>query len=275
MKRFIQGNWSPLKEEITINDRVYFTFENGRRIDGYLHYIKNICPKAYKVYLLAMLLLEVSKKNNTNGQFSAFYKNSNKIGHYGGEKEVDLKRITGEIKLEMPKFDEDSLLDKLYVSQMDTNEWIKTICGDGGDGGDGGLDVVYYDPPYNKHPYNIYYFLLDIVNKMDLDIEIPDTYRGQPKGWDKSLYNSKPKAKRAFTDLIQNTKSKYIVVSYNNKGIISNEDMKEILETKGEVEKIEFNHGTYNRLRGIANYKRKKTDEGVKEFIWLVSCLVD
>ena len=58
--------------------------------------------------------------------------------------------------------------------------------GDGGDGGDGVLDIVYYDPPYNKHPYNIYYFLLDIVNNMDLDIEVPDTYRGQPKGWKKS-----------------------------------------------------------------------------------------
>lgn len=266
IKKFIQGNWSPLNEEITIKDRVYFTFENGKRIDAYLHYIKHVCPKTYKVYLLAMLLLEVSKKNNTNGQFSAFYKNSNKIGHYGGEKEIDLNRITSRIILEMPNFDEESLLDKLYVSRMDTNEWIKMICGDGG------LDVIYYDPPYNKHPYNIYYFLLDIVNNMDLDIEVPDTYRGQPKGWNKSLYNSKPKAKKVFTDLIQNTKSKYIIVSYNNKGIISNDDMRTILETKGKVEKIEFNHGTYNRLRGIANYKRKKVDDGVKEFIWLVEC---
>ena len=88
IKKFIQGNWSPLNEEITIKDRVYFTFENGKRIDAYLHYIKHVCPNTYKAYLLAMLLLEVSKKNNTNGQFSAFYKNSNKIGHYGVKKRL-------------------------------------------------------------------------------------------------------------------------------------------------------------------------------------------
>ena len=119
-----------------------------------------MCPNTYKAYLLAMLLLEVSKKNNTNGQFSAFYKNSNKIGHYGGEKEIDLNRITSRIILEMHNFDEESLLDKLYVSRMDTNEWIKMICGDGRDGGDGGdgrdggdggdggdgvMNIVYYD----------------------------------------------------------------------------------------------------------------------------------
>ena len=58
------------------------------------------------------------------------------------------------------------------ISQQDTNTWIKTIPE---------VDLVYYDPPYNKHPYNIYYFLLDIINNWDTNIEIPDTYRGQPK----------------------------------------------------------------------------------------------
>ena len=42
-------------------------------------------------------------------------------------------------------------------------------------------DIMYYDPPYNKHPYCIYYFLLDIINNWDIEQEIPDTNRGQPK----------------------------------------------------------------------------------------------
>ena len=29
-------------------------------------------------------------------------------------------------------------------------------------------------------------------------------------------------------------------------------------------------HKTYNRLRGIASYKREGEDKGVKEFIWLL-----
>ena len=43
-----------------------------------------------------------------------------------------------------------------------------------------------------------------------LDIEIPDTYRGQPKNWKKSKYNSFTNAKKAFEDLIKKTRSKFI-----------------------------------------------------------------
>ena len=32
---------------------------------------------------------------------------------------------------------------------MDTNKWVKTIPK---------VDLMYYKPRTNKHPYNIYYF---------------------------------------------------------------------------------------------------------------------
>ena len=40
----------------------------------------------------------------------------------------------------------------VHISQQNTNDWIKNLPE---------VDLIYYDPPYNKHPYNIYYFLLD------------------------------------------------------------------------------------------------------------------
>ena len=43
----------------------------------------------------------------------------------------------------------------VFISQENTNDWVKKIPE---------VDLMYYDPPYNKHPYNIYYFLLDIIN---------------------------------------------------------------------------------------------------------------
>ena len=39
-------------------------------------------------------------------------------------------------------------------------------------------------------------------------------------------------------DLIKNTNSKFIMISYNSKGIIPLEEMDEILQAKGKVEKI-------------------------------------
>lgn len=257
---FIQLYWSPANPVITKKDRVFFTYENGKRIDAYMYYIINHVPEKIKHYLLAPLLVEVSIHNNTNGQFSAYHKDKSGKGKYGGEKGIDLNRITGTINLPYPIFSKQGTK-KVVVSQMDTNDWVKKIPK---------LDLVYYDPPYNKHPYNIYYFLLDIVNNWDTTIDIPDTYRGQPKNWLKSNYCSRKKAQTSFKDLIENTNSKYVLISYNNGGIIPLTELDKILKQYGSVEKIPIVHKTYNKLKGIANYKRKETKKETKEFLWLL-----
>ena len=132
------------------------------------------------------------------------------------------------------------------------------------------MDLVYYDPPYNKHPYSIYYFLLDIINNWDIHQNIPPTLRGQPKTWKKSMYNSIPKARDIFKELIEHTNAKFILVSYNNAGIIK--DMGAILSSKGKVTKYCFSHKTYNKMNGIANFKREKAILNIKENLWLVDC---
>lgn len=256
-KPYIQGKWSPLNE-ISESDRVYFTKENGKRIDIIRNYIDTI-PEKYKSFLLASLLVECSIHNNTNGQFSAFFKNGDK-GQYGGKNNIDVKRITEPITLKIPVYEnKDCFID---IKKMDTNKWVHNIPE---------LDLVYYDPPYNKHPYVIYYFLLNIINNWNKNETIPDTYRGQPLNWEKSLYNSSKHAENALTDLIENTKSKYILLSYNNGGIIPLSKLDNILKKYGTVEKIPVTHKTYNKLKGLSNYKKKTEKEAIKEFFWLLN----
>ena len=60
------------------------------------------------------------------------------------------------------------------------------------------------------------------------------------------------------------------MISYNDGGIIPLDDMDKMLKKYGKLMKIPINHNTYNRLRGIASYKRQGEDKGVKEFIWLL-----
>ena len=254
---WIRRHWAP-SGEITKGQRVYFTEKNALLIDKYMYFIKQI-PEKYSCYLLAPLLVEASIHNNTNGQFSAFYKDENGLGKYGGKKEVDLKRITKDISLDMPIFSPNPC--KVAVSQADSNEWVQQIPL---------TDITYLDPPYNKHPYSIYYFLLDIINNWDTNVEIPNTNRGQPRNWTKSAYNSFTNAESAFRDLVSKIKSKFIILSYNNKGIIPLKTIESILSKRGAVYKIPVDHKTYNRLKGIASYKRKCEWQDVKEFIWLV-----
>ena len=118
----------------------------------------------------------------------------------------------------------------------------------------------------------IYYFLLDLINNWDITVEIPNTFRGQPKNWQASLYNSHSKAKAAFDSLIRNTRAKYILVSYNNEGIINENEMKEILSKYGQVTEKLIEHSTYNRMKGIAEYKKNpaKEVEKIKECLYLL-----
>lgn len=256
--RFISKFWAPNEDiSITIGERAYFTKKNAERIDKYLYFIHHI-DEEYKVFLLSSLLVQCSIHNNTSGHFAAFYKKDG-VGHFGGKNANDIKRITGDIRLENPILYNNSC--KCVVEDKDVNEWVKNIPE---------LDVVYYDPPYNKHPYSIYYFLLDIINKYDISVDVPNTLRGQPKNWTKSPYNSIRNAEKAFSDLIMNTKAKYIIVSYNNDGIISKEKMNLILQKKGKVSIVETEHKTYNRLKGMASYKREKENKKIKEFLWVV-----
>jgi len=257
---WIAKHWAP-SGEISEESRVYFTPTNARKIDRYRQFIIGM-PERYRHFLLAPLLVECSIHNNTSGQFSAFYRNG-KIGAYGGKKAIDLGRITKEISIDIPVLSPTPC--KSTVSRMDTNRWARETA-------DKGLDLVYYDPPYNKHPYSIYYFMLDIINDWDTGTQIPATTRGQPKTWKRSPYNSFTNAKAAFEDLIAHTKSKFILVSYNNGGIIPLDDLEEILMKYGVLQKIPVVHKTYNKYRGIASYKRKAAPTEVKEWLWLLDC---
>ena len=244
---YIQGNWTPKKEIITKDDRVYFTKENGRRIDSYRAYINNM-PEIMQPFLLAPLLVESSKHNNCSGNFAAYYKKDG-IGCFGGKNGIDVKRITQNIELIEPQFLVNDC--EVFIAKEDVIEWTNKIPR---------LDVVYYDPPYNKHPYHIYYFMLDIINKWDVAMKIPNTFRGQPKQWTQSAYNSYTKANHEFEEVIKHTNARFIIVSYNNEGIINETDMKALLGKYGVVTETNINHNIYNRMRGIAKYK-KKTDE--------------
>ena len=259
---WISKHWAPENPTLTQNDRAYFTYENGRRIDTIRNYIETL-PKKIQPYVLAPLLVESSIHNNTNGQFAAFYKDKDgKKGEYGGKTKTDIKRITQEIRIPYPIFEKSKC--KTHITQMDATEWAKSLP-------QNKLDVVYYDPPYNKHPYNIYYFLLDIINDWDKTQEIPDTYRGQPDTRIKSMYNSTVHAKAALTELIENTPSKYIMLSYNDGGIISIADLDELLAAHSKsVKKIPIDHKTYNRLKGISNYKRTAEYKPVKEYLYVI-----
>ena len=71
-------------------------------------------------------------------------------------------------------------------------------------------------------------------------------------------------------DINNENKARYILISYNSGGIIPINVMDAMLAKYGTVTKIPVEHKTYNRLKGISEYKRTTQKEAIKEFFWLL-----
>jgi adenine-specific DNA-methyltransferase len=277
---YIYGNYTPLDDNnIQLYDRCFYTSKNGIIIDNIRNYINKYIPEEYQKYCIGSLLYECSVKNNTCGYFNSFYKsekqcedifNNNKIqiGKYGGKNSNDLKRITADIELPIPVFS--SINKNITISCQDMNKYVETMTP---------VDITYYDPPYNKHPYGTFYFMLNEIAEYNTNKILPkhnESIRGQSNDWKRSDYNSFSKAEIAFEKLIENTKSNKIIVSYYNKGIISIDNMKNILEKYGSVEIINFDHKPYHKLIGqgskfISKIETKKNNSKLNEYLFILN----
>lgn len=238
---------------IKAGERVFYTTRNAQFIDTVRQAIE-FFDEPYKTMFMAQLITEASIKTNTAGVFKGFYKNSfTGIGKYGGNGEYALKRIKGNIKINRPVLSEYKCKVKIY--REDANKLVKKL---------NNLDIVYIDPPYNEHPYGSNYFMLNLIIENKLDIET-SKISGIPKNWNRSNYNVKRKAINQLKLLIENLDCKYLIVSYNNEGFISYEDMIKLLQKKGKIEVKEI---AYNTYRGSRNLSERNLY--VKEYLFIV-----
>jgi adenine-specific DNA-methyltransferase len=254
VKGVISELYAPKNDKkIKQNERVFYTTRNAMYIDTIRQLIENI-PKEYQKYFLAPLLSEASIHANTSGVFKGFYKNKKTgVGQFGGINRDALFRITGNIKLPFPVFSNFNC--ETMICNGDSNEVINSLPE---------TDIAYLDPPYNQHPYGSNYFMLNLI----LDYKYPEhpsKISGIPENWNRSDYNKRNRALKALTYLVENIKSKYIIISFNSEGFIGLNEMKNMLKKIGKVEIIETK---YNTFRGCRNLKTR--DIHVKEYLYLV-----
>ena len=251
---FIEQNYAP-KDDANIQpgERVFYTNTNARIIDNVRRLIDEI-PEPYRTLALASLMVKASVHTNTSGVFKGFHKR-NGIGHFGGQGENALTRIKQEIRLDIPIFSDFECA--VSVHKQDINALVRNPELPE-------FDLVYYDPPYNQHPYGSNYFMLNIING-GKGQEIQDGVSGISKDWNKSVYNKRKEAENAMNALLRDTRAKYIAISYNDEGIIPVENFKDILSRYGSWELMEQDYNTY---RGSRNLNDR--DIKVKELLWIL-----
>lgn len=241
-KGFIETLYAPKDEsKIGKDDRVFYTTANARRLDNYRRLIDET-PSDFRDLLLGPLLSAASVHSNTAGVFKGFYKDrTTGVGQYGGTGSDALKRIKGKIKIEIPvlsRFECD-----YQVMQADTNKVASQIKG---------LDLAYIDPPYNQHPYGSNYFMLNLL----IGYKRPDNISrvsGIPSDWRRSGYNVRTKALPLLEELLYNIDAHFLLISFNNEGFISPNEMRAMLQKIGAVDEFNVRYNTFRGSRNLRN----------------------
>ena len=178
------------------------------------------------------------------------------VGIWGGDGENALTRIKGPIILDKLLWNNENNY-KFGAFNKDTNILLEKL---------NDLDVIYLDPPYNQHPYGSNYFMLNTMAKNQLG-DFISSVSGIPHDWNKSNYNYKIKAVDSMKELLNIglQKSKFILLSYNDEGIITKEDW-DLIFKDYNVKKYEFLYDTYKASRNL-----KKRNNKVIENMYLIS----
>ena len=250
---FICDLYAPKNENhITKDDRVFYTRRNAAYLDTARISIEKL-PTEIQKYFLAPLIAKASVHANTSGVFKGFYKNTKGIGQFGGTGKDALSRILGEIKIPLPVFSRFEC--EIHVHQKDANQLAKSIQE---------VDLAYFDPPYNQHPYGSNYFMLNLL----VDYNRPEEtskVSGIPTGWNRSRYNQRAEAAKALFDAVEACPARFILISYNSEGFINQDQFMARLNRLGKVEVCETQ---YNTFRGSRNLRNRATH--VTEFLYLL-----
>lgn len=194
-------------------ERQYFSDENGKKIDAVRLQIENwkenkkISSNMY-FFLLASLLESADKVANTASVYGAYLKKLKKSAQR-------------EMVLEPADFQKNENVHEVF--NCDANELIKSISG----------DILYLDPPYNSRQYGANYHLLNTI--AEYKPFVPQGKTGLRKYF-RSKYCSAAAVKTEFEELIKNAAFKYIFLSYNNEGLMSVEEVKNIMQKYGRYD---------------------------------------
>ena len=204
--------------------RMFFTVENAKKIDAiriaiHTMYSKSLITYNEFLFLLGSLFASVSKYANCTSCFRAYLKtfssrskrkfsfapvHTRSVGHQQFSSQKVTRIYNGDIMLNVNKMQD--------------------------------IDIVYLDPPYSSNHYGSYYGFYNVLGIYRNDFHIGGV-AGVPLVYNKSLFGMKSTCQTAFRTLLRalTKRTKYVVMSYNDNGVMTKKCLIDLLREFGSV----------------------------------------
>lgn len=236
---YIYQNYSPHDD----CERMYFQCFNAIKIDLVRQEIERLrhqITESEYFYLLSLLIKAVPYVSNITGTYGAFLKYWD-------------KRTFNCLTLEETMIEHSNA--RCHCYNMDSLELARQITS----------DLTYLDPPYNGRQYLPNYHILETIARYDNPtIRGVTGVRVDPEKM--SDYCKKGKASMAFSTLLSTINSRYLLLSYNNEGLLTTEEMTRIFLESGIASTFRLFEFDYRRYKNkIPSNKR-----GLKEQLYFI-----
>jgi adenine-specific DNA-methyltransferase len=215
VKGYFYDNYAPSGKY----GRKYFSDENAMKIDAIRSEIENwkeLLSNEKFLFLLGILMCAADKVSNTSGTYGAYLKIWRSMA---------LKKLV----LEKPEFLSNG---KNVIELSDVVDFVKKYKK---------VDIVYMDPPYNKRQYASNFHVLENIVAYDKQ-ELKGKTGLRDYSSQKSDYCIKNKVKKSFQELVDNIDTRYLIMSYSTEGLLSVDDILEVLNKKGKTNIFRYNY---------------------------------
>jgi adenine-specific DNA-methyltransferase len=234
---FIYREYSPGGTTNSPHQRQYFSDANAQEIDAIRTQIARwdqaeLLNEAEACLLISDLMRATNRVANIAGTYGCFMKRWDQRAH----KPLTLQRsriISSSQRHEVFCTDAHSLAKERY------------------------FHVLYLDPPYTWRHYGAYYHILETIARWD-EPTVSGLTGLRPWEESKSRYCDRSDAVNALQELVSLAQCKHLFLSYNSEGLITYEQIMEILALRGEPACSEISYRRYRSNTGGTKNKSLK-----------------